>query len=107
MCDNCPDAFNPEQGPVVFGQTVVFEIKDVFSWPEPVETGIVKGDLALVSTYEFEVFVEFPTANAIQTLSDPQPGAGFYYLVRRGGSCEAASWQTEVGAEPGRDAALP
>ena len=54
-----------------------------------------------------EPFVEFPAANAVQTLSDPQPGAGFYYLVRRGGSCEAASWQTEVGAEPGRDAALP
>ena len=91
----------------MFGQTVIFETSDVISWPEPVETGIVKGDLALVNTYEFEVFVEFPTASAIQTLSDPRRGAGFYYLVRRGGSCEAASWQTEVGAEPDRDAALP
>jgi hypothetical protein len=107
LCDNCPDAFNPGQGPVVFGQTVVFETEDIFSWPVPVETGIVKGDLARVSNYQFEVFVEFPAATTIQALSDPLPGDGFYYLVRRGASCEAASWQTEVGAEAERDAALP
>ena len=33
------------------------------------------------------------------------PGTGFYYLLRP--DCLVGSWQTTVGAEPGRDAALP
>ena len=37
--------------------------------------------------------------------SEPISGAGFYYLVRP--DCLVGSWQTTLGAEPGRDAALP
>ena len=34
------------------------------------------------------------------------PGTGYWYLVRRGG-CIQSSWQSSLGAEPGRDATLP
>jgi hypothetical protein len=37
--------------------------------------------------------------------TEPESGAGFYYLLRP--DCPVGSWQTSVGAEPGRDAALP
>jgi hypothetical protein len=35
----------------------------------------------------------------------PPAGAGFFYLVRP--DCPVGSWQSTLGAEPGRDAALP
>jgi len=37
--------------------------------------------------------------------SVPVTGAGFYYLVRP--DCGVGSWQTSLGAEPGRDLELP
>ena len=32
---------------------------------------------------------------------------GFNYLVRLAGSCTVGSWQSVLGAEPGRDQTLP
>ena len=108
LCDNCPDGPNPGQGPAPFGQTLVFTSNDVFRWSIPVETGIVKGNLSSVGTYGFDVFVEFPAATAIQTVSEPALGEAFYFLVRlRDTICAAPSWQSLVGTEPGRDTALP
>jgi hypothetical protein len=46
-------------------------------------------------------------ATTLTDASIPPVAAGFYYLVRLAGTCSAASWQSTVGAEPGRDLALP
>ena len=43
--------------------------------------------------------------NDLTDSSEPASGTGFYYLVRP--DCLVGSWQTSLGAEPGRDLALP
>lgn len=44
-----------------------------------------------------------PATSLIDVLI-PESGTGFFYLVRP--DCPVGSWQTVVGAEPGRDLAL-
>ena len=39
--------------------------------------------------------------------SIPATGDGLYYLVKWSGTCSVGSWQTDPGAEPARDIALP
>ena len=68
---------------------------------EPGTAGLfVRGGLSGVSGYGVDEAGELLNATA---LSDATvPAAGFYYLVRLGGTCSAGSWQSVVGAEPGR-----
>ena len=105
--DNCPEGFNPAQGPAVFPQTFLATGSDVFSWDDPTDIEFVRGDLAGVTSYSTN---DGEGLAAISSLTDetvPTQGSGFYYLVKLGGSCTVGSWQSSVGAEPGRDLALP
>jgi hypothetical protein len=67
----------------------------------------VRGDLASVSVYGTDTVGELVGADALIDHDLPDVGHGLYYLVRLGGSCEAASWQSSPNAEPDRDVMLP
>ncbi|MCP3982158.1 MAG: hypothetical protein GY716_22860 [bacterium] len=109
LCDDCPDGPNPTQGPAPFGQTIRFTGPDVFGWDVPVYMAVMLGNLADVSGYGAETFVQFDTAGAaIQASNSPPPGEGWFYLVRLSSTvCAEPSWQTAAGAEPQRDVVLP
>lgn len=106
-CDNCPDYANPGQGPVVFGQVVRAATRDTFTWSAPADVKYVRGDLAALSAYGFDQSGDLFDATSLNDATLPLPGEGFYYLVRLAGSCTAGSWQSSLGAEPGRDQKLP
>jgi hypothetical protein len=104
--DNCVDFPNSGQGGVVFGQTVSAQDQSSFSWPNPVDVAFVKGPLADVGTYGVSGGGAASQATSISSADDnPAASEGLYYLVRLAGECSTSSWQTSLGAEPGRDAA--
>ena len=105
VCDNCIYGPNPKQGPAIFGQDVVAENSQTFSWPVDADVRFVKGDLANVSSYEVDLLDSLALTDNLTDSSVPAPGTGFYYLVRP--DCSVGSWQTSLGAEPERDLALP
>ncbi len=106
--DNCPAVFNPDQGPVVFGQDILAADQDTFTWANPADIEFVSGNLLAVSSYPVgRSGFAFGATSISANPDQPTSGAGFYYLVRLGGDCAAGSWQTSEGAEPVRDAALP
>ncbi len=76
-----------------------------FSWPVAADVVFVKGNLANVSTYTVDLVDSVALTNDLTDSSTPASGSGFYYLVRP--DCLVGSWQTSLGAEPGRDLALP
>jgi hypothetical protein len=107
-CDNCPAGSNPGQDPAPFPHEILAEDRLLFSWPQPEDIEWVKGDLAFVGSYA--AVAQAPQSGAIWIRDEEIPafpGTGIYYLVKLGGSCQAASWQSSADAEPGRDAALP
>ena len=106
-CDNCPDLGNPGQGPVVFGGSLVATSATTFSWSMPSDVKFVRGDLGSVSSYPVDLVGDLSRATTLTDPDSPAAGAGFYYLLRPAGTCRVGSWQTVLGAEPGRDAALP
>jgi hypothetical protein len=106
-CDNCPDYANPGQGPVVFGQQVRAATRDTFTWASPADVMFVRGDLAVLSSYGVDQSGVLAGATSLTDTTVPSAGAGFYYLLRLAGSCTVGSWQTVLGAEPGRDQVLP
>jgi hypothetical protein len=103
--DNCADAANPDQGPAVLGQTIRASAPDTFSWPTPAAVAYVRGSLAGVATYAYDLFDTLAPTSTIVDARSPLPGEGFYYLAKP--SCAVGSWQSSPGAEPGRDALLP
>jgi hypothetical protein len=105
VCDNCIYGPNPTQGPAIFGQDVVAEDQQTFSWPVAADVVYVKGNLADVSTYEVDLVDSLALTNDLTNSSLPASGAGFYYLFRP--DCVVGSWQTSLGAEPERDLVLP
>ncbi len=104
-CDNCQSVPNPGQGRLVFGQIVLAPDHDGFGWTSPADVVYVRGDLAFMSSYVFDLMGTLPDARSLPDESVPASGAGFWYLVKL--DCPAGSWQSELGQEPGRDAALP
>jgi hypothetical protein len=106
-CDNCPEIPNPGQGPVVFGQTVLATSLTAFSWFTPADVRFVRGSLASMATYQYDQTGDLSQATSLADADTPAVGTGFYYLLRPGGRCAAASWQSSPGAEPARDASLP
>ena len=80
-------------------------IQSEFSWDEPAEIVYATGDLADVSTYTVDLVDSLALTTELTASSVPTSGTGFYYLVSP--DCLVGSWQTSLGAEPGRDAALP
>lgn len=99
----------PEAGcsPTVsaFPLTVLAEGPDTLIWGSPEDVRFVRGDLAAVRSYGY-----FDSGDLIQqaeldiSADTPEAGEGTWYLVRP--LC-CGLWQTSVGAEPGREAALP
>jgi uncharacterized repeat protein (TIGR01451 family) len=105
--DNCPEFANPSQGPAVFGHTILATSDDTFSWTDPADAEYVRGDLSAVSSYATNAGGSLVDATTLMDTATPPVGAGFYYLLKPGGSCTVPSWQTIVGTEPGRDTELP
>ncbi len=105
VCDNCIYGPNPTQGPAIFGQQIQAFDSETFSWSEPAEVVYVRGDLALVSTYTVDLVRTVPFGTSFMDSSLPASGEGFFYLVKP--NCGVGSWQTSLGAEPGRDLTLP
>jgi hypothetical protein len=105
VCDNCIYGFNPAQGAAIFGQQIQALDSETFSWDEPAEVVYARGDLAFVSTYMVDLVQALPLGTSFMDSSVPGISQGFFYLVKP--DCGVGSWQTSLGAEPGRDAALP
>jgi hypothetical protein len=106
-CDNCSDVANPTQARVVFGQTLAASNETTFSWATPADVKFVRGNLSTMSSYQFDLSGDLAKATSISDTTTPAQGTGFFYLVRLAGSCTAGSWQSSLGAEPGRDVNLP
>jgi hypothetical protein len=66
-----------------------------------------KGDLAGVAGYGVDDSGVLLGATSLSDASVPAADTGFYYLVRLAGRCAVGSWQSALGAEPGRDQTLP
>ena len=105
ICDNCVYGFNPAQGPAIFAQRITALDPITFTWPVPAAVVQAKGDLALVSSYVAGSVTTLPLGTSFVDAAVPNSGQGFYYLLRP--DCGVGSWQSGLGAEPGRDAALP
>jgi hypothetical protein len=90
----------------VFPQTVrAGSDKASYTWTSPASFRAVRGNLSSVSTYAVDLTFQ-GTGTALTDASLPSANTGFWYLVKQGG-CTRTSWQSVLGAEPGRDAALP
>ena len=105
VCDNCIYGPNPAQGPAIFGQELLSLGTDQFGWAEAADAVYVRGDLAQVASYTIEFTQSLVLAQGFTDASLPVSGAGFWYLVKP--DCAVGSWQSSLGAEPGRDPALP
>ncbi len=105
VCDTCADTPNPAQGPAALGQTLLATNAQAFDWATPVDVLYARGPLSAVGTYTTDVVQALPHASALSDAAQPGAGSGFFYLVRP--DCPAGSWQSTVGAEPGRDLVLP
>jgi len=106
-CDDCPDYANPGQGPVVFAESIRATGGNTFTWSTPADVAFVRGDLSAVGSYSITESGVLPGATSLADAAVPAAGQGFYYLVRLAGTCTVGSWQSALGAEPGRDQALP
>ena len=105
LCDNCIYGPNPTQGFAPLGQELAATDAQTFSWPLAADIVYVRGDLFGVSSYPVDTVDSLVLATSLTDDSPVVSGAGFYYLVRP--DCLVGSWQTSVGAEPGRDLVLP
>jgi hypothetical protein len=91
--------------PVVFGTTLLAADKNTMSLGVPEDVRFVRGDLAGVGVYSFFDVGDLFQASTRDTSADsPASGDGIWYLVR---SICCGVWSTALGAEPGREAALP
>jgi len=104
-CDNCLYGPNADQGAAPLGQTILATDAETFAWPVAADVVYLRGDLAGVNLYGFDLVDSLPLATSITDSSVPSSGSGFYYLVRP--DCPVGSWQSTIGAEPGRDEELP
>ncbi len=95
--------------PVVFGQTVKVDAdKATFRWPVGIAFRAVRGSFTTSSSigaYAVQT-ITMGTSNVLVDPNPPPAGTGFWYLVK-GGGCTPTSWQSTLGQEPGRDAAIP
>ena len=74
-------------------------------WTTPANVRFTKGELAAVGSYAPTGGGPLVAATSIDVSADaPGPGTGLWYLVRPE---PCGSWQTALGAEPGRDDGAP
>lgn len=95
--------------PAVFGQTVLVDAdKTTFRWPASASFRTARGSFvssAAVGAYAVNA-ITMGLGVSFSDAAIPSPGTGYWYLVKRGG-CTPTSWQSVLGLEPGRDAAIP
>ena len=91
----------------MFGESIRATTPDTFAWSSPADVMFVRGELANVGSYGVNDSGVLLGATSMTDVSVPAPGTGYYYLVRLAGSCTVGSWQSVLGAEPGRDQVLP
>jgi len=101
---------NPGPGPpAVFGQTVRANANKVsFQWNVAAQFRAVRGAFALpaqVGAYAVTMSWSGSGTSFIDA-AVPPASTGLWYLVKPAG-CTQTSWQSTLGAEPGRDAAIP
>ncbi len=101
--DNCVFVNNPAQTAVVFGQTVRATTASTFVWDTAVDARYARGPLASVSTLTTDATGTLIDASFLDDTETPGSGAGFFYLFAV--DCPGRSYQTGLGAEPGRDTA--
>jgi len=65
----------------------------------------VQGNLAAVDGYAVDTVDSLALTTTLTNTSVPVSGSGFHFLIRP--DCLVGSWQTAIGAEPGRDTVLP
>jgi hypothetical protein len=102
VVDTCPSFPNPGQGAVVFPNTILAVNPGQFCWSTPVTLKGVRGRLSLVSSYAVDNVFNLPSATCFPIAGTATDD---YYLIQP--DCPAGSWQSSLGAEPGRDPALP
>jgi len=91
--------------PIVFGPTLLAADKNKMSWGVQDDVRFVRGDLAGVGAYSIFDDGDLFQASTLDTSGDnPAGGDGMWYLVR---SICCGVWSSTLGAEPGREAALP
>lgn len=101
---------DPGPGPaLVFGQPVLASANQTeFQWSNPVAWKAVRGAAATpAGVGAYQVSATFSGSGTI--LADPSVpplGTLYWYLVKPA-TCLLTSWQSTLGAEPGRDAAIP
>ena len=105
FCDTCPAHPNEGGGPAVFDQPIRAASRTVFGWSTPRSVQWVRGDLAAVQGYGFDLTQTEPETTSFEDLALPGPGAGTWYAVKP--DCPLGSWQTVPEGQPGRDEALP
>ncbi len=105
-CDNCPQHPNPDQDALPFPHPVRALDKGTLGWSQPEDIEFVRGRLDGLPDYSFFDNGSLPAAVTLDISGDsPGAGSGVYYLVKLPTPC--GTWQTKLGAEPGRDALLP
>jgi hypothetical protein len=104
--DNCPFVANPTQTPLVFPAEVVALNNTTFTWNTLLDARFVRGLLSSVRTYATNLSGTLRDATRYLDLDTPPAGNGYYYIFAP--DCPGRSYQTTLGAEPGRDlAAFP
>jgi hypothetical protein len=93
-------------GTVVFGEEIHAATRDTLTWVSPADVTFVRGELATVGNYEVNDSGVLFGATSLTDAALPSEGMGFYYLLRLAGTCGVGSWQSVLGAEPGRDESL-
>ena len=89
----------------IFGETVLAQDPDTWSWAAPQDIRYAKGNLLDVGTYSLtDDGTAFGVTSLDMSMDQPAGGGGLYYLIR---SISCGSWQTDLGAQPNRDAAMP
>jgi hypothetical protein len=90
---------------VTFAHTITAQDKNTLLWSGPDDIRFARGDLADASTYTTTDDGFLLGVSSLDISADsPEPGSGLFYVVKPLG---CGSWQTSLGAEPGRESGLP
>ncbi len=107
--DNCPQFSNPDQGPALFGLTVLALDEEEWGWASAVNMVAVRGIFVVpadIGSYETNAQVS-GFSDRLFDPTMPGEGTGLWYLLKP--DCPVGSWSSGGPGElPGvRDAGLP